>query len=348
MEKIKVGIIGCGMITQTRHAPEYAQNGNSEIYGLYDANPERAKEFAKLYSCKAFNTPEELINCAEIDAVSVCSPNFTHAQYAIMALNAGKHVLVEKPVALTLEDAREMIKIAKEKGKILMVGHNQRLLSTHRRAKEVLNSGAIGNLITIQSNFKHDGPETWSVTRSNKTWFFDKKSAQFGVLGDLGSHKLDIIRYLTDKEVSEVSAVTMTLDKRLPDGNLIEIEDNAIVSFKLSNGLPGIMHVSWSNYGDEDNSTIIYGDKGVMKIFGDFSDDIVLEMRDGSTVKYMVGKIQTNQNQTKSGIIDEFVSSIVENREPLVTGVDGHNTIATILACYDSAKSGNWTKVDLI
>ncbi len=348
MEKIRVGIIGCGMITQTRHAPEYAQNENSEIYGLYDANMERAEEFAKLYSCKAFSSPEELIACEEIDAISVCSPNATHAQYSIMALNAGKHVLVEKPVALTLEDAREMIRVSKEKGKILMVGHNQRLLPTHKRAKEVLNSGAIGNLITIQSNFKHNGPETWSVTRSNQTWFFDKKSAQFGVLGDLGSHKLDIIRYLTDKEVTEVNAVTMTLDKRLPDGNLIEIEDNAIVAFKLSNGLPGIMHVSWSNYGDEDNSTIIYGDKGVMKIFGDYSDDIVLEMRDGSVVKYMVGKIQTNQNQTKSGIIDEFVASIVENKEPLITGVDGHNTIATIIACYDSAKTGTWKKVDLV
>lgn len=346
MDKVRVGIIGCGMITQTRHAPEYEQNPNAEIGGMYDADPARLHEFAARYRCRAYASPEEMAADPELDAVSVCSPNFTHAQYSIMALKAGKHVLCEKPIALNLDDSREMMRVAEETGKFLMIGHNQRLLSTHRRAKEVLAMGAIGKILSFQSNFKHTGPENWSVNRSNTTWFFDKNRAQFGALGDLGAHKLDIIRYLTGREVAEVNASVMTLDKRNPDGGLIGVDDNAMALFRMDDKTPGIMHVSWTNYGEEDNSTILYGDKGVMKIFGDYTDDIVLEMRDGTTVKYAVGKIQTNANQTKSGIIDEFVSAIIQNRQPLITGVDGHNTVAVIVACYRSNEVGGWVKVD--
>lgn len=346
MEKIRVGIIGCGKITQTRHAPEYAENPNAVIYGLFDADKDRLKTFTTLYSCKGYDSAEELIADPDIDAVSICSPNFTHADYAIKALRAGKHVLVEKPVALDTKDSKEMIRVADEVGKILMAGHNQRLLPTHKKAREVLESGAIGKILNFQSNFKHAGPETWSITGNNTTWFFDKAKAQFGALGDLGAHKLDIIRYLTNREVKSVNAITMTVDKKYPDGSPIAVEDNAMVFFKMEDDLPGIMHVSWTNYGNEDNSTIIYGDKGVMKIFGDYSDDIVLEMRDGSTVKYMVGQIQTNTNQTKSGIIDEFIDSIVNNRQPLITGVDGHNTLAALVACAKSAETKTWVDVE--
>lgn len=345
MESVNVGIIGCGMITQTRHAPEYAQNPHARILGMYDADSARLAEVAMRYDCRSYASPEAIIADPQIDAISICSPNATHARYAIMALQGGKHVLCEKPIALSLDDSRKMIGVAEAAGKILMVGHNQRLLPTHRRAKELLDAGAIGKILSFQSNFKHSGPENWSIDRANTTWFFDKTRAQFGALGDLGAHKLDIIRYLLGGEVEDVEAIVMTLDKRGPDGNLIAIDDNAMAFFRMVGGVPGIMHVSWTNYGEEDNSTVIYGDEGVMKIFGDYTDDIVLEMRDGTIVKYAVGRIQTNTSQTKSGIIDEFISAIIENRKPLITGLDGHNTIAVILACYHSNEAGGRVKV---
>lgn len=345
-KKVKVGIIGCGKITQTRHAPEYDENPNAEIIGVYDFNQQRCIQIAMAIGCKAYTSVEELLEDPEIEAVSVCSPNFTHAEYTMKALESGKHVLVEKPIALDPADSKKMIEKAKEVGKILMVGHNQRLNPTHKRAKEVLESGAIGDIISIQSNFKHSGPENWSITSNNSTWFFDKSKANFGAMGDLGAHKIDIIRFLLGTEFDKVNATIMTLDKRGPDGNLIGVDDNAFCFFKMANGIPGIMHVSWTNYGDEDNSTVIYGTKGVMKIFGDYADDIVLEMRDHTTVKYTVSKMQTNDNQTKSGIIDEFIASIVENREPLITGQDGHNTLSVITACFESSEKGEWVTVE--
>ena len=239
-----------------------------------------------------------------------------------------------------------MILASKESGKTLMIGHNQRLLPAHRKAKEVLESGQLGNILFFQSNFKHAGPESWGVNHSNSTWFFSKAQAHFGVFGDLGSHKLDILRYLTDSEVDEIFTTAMTVDKKYDNGEFIDIEDTAISIFHLKNGLTGSMSVSWCNYGSEDNSTAIYCEKGVMKIYGDFPEDMVLEMKDGSKVRYEVGGIATNSNQLHSGIINEFVNSILENRTPLITGMDGHNTLAVIVAGLKSAETRQWEKVD--
>ncbi len=184
------------------------------------------------------------------------------------------------------------------------------------------------------------------MEQSSKTWFFDKSQASFGVLADLGSHKLDIIRYITGLEIDRLIAMTNTLDKRYEDGSLIDLEDNAVCMFYLTDGTPGVMDVSWTNYGEEDNSTIIYGTKGTMKIFGSQDADILIEMSDHTSIRYSIGAIQTNTNQTKSGIIDEFVSAILEKRRPIVTGVDGHNTLAVIVAASLSAETHEWIKVD--
>lgn len=344
--KLRVGIIGCGMITQKRHAPEYAVNENTEIYGWFDNNQERVGELAEQYGGKVYHEIEEMLADNDIDAVSICTPNHLHAKLSVAALKAGKHVLCEKPMALSLEESSEMILAAEDSGKTLMVGHNQRLLPAHRKAKEILESGQLGKILFFQSNFKHSGPENWSVNHSNSTWFFSKSQAHFGVFGDLGSHKLDIIRYLTSSEVDEIFTTAMTVDKRYDNGEFIDIEDTAISMFRMKNGLEGYMNVSWCNYGSEDNSTVIYCEKGVMKIYGDFPEDMVLEMKDGSKMRYEVGGIATNFNKLSSGIINEFVDSILKNREPLITGNDGHNTLAVIVAGLKSANTRKWEKVD--
>ena len=343
---IRVGVVGGGAIAQRRHLPEYAANPNAEVAGIIDFNPERMEELCEQYGAKPYASLDEMLADPTIDAISVCTPNYTHAETTIKALRAGKHALCEKPMALSLQETRAMLEAERESGKILMLGHNQRLIKAHLKARELVQSGAIGKLLFYQCNFKHAGPENWGIDKNNNSWFFRKDKANFGVMGDLGAHKIDLIRFLTDDEIKDVFATMMTLDKRYEDGSLIELEDNAVCQFHMASGLPGIMHFSWTNYGDEDNSTIIYGDKGVMKIFGDYADDIVLEMRDGSHIKYSVGAISTNTNQLKSGVIDEFIAAILENRAPIVTGVDGHNTLAVIEKAMQSAQEGKWLEIE--
>ena len=340
VSKVKVGIAGCGSIAQQRHAPEYSLNSNVEIAGFYDFVEIRANELCRRYGGKVYGSFEEMILDRDIDAVSICTPNNLHAEMSVQALNAGKHVLCEKPMAANTKETREMIKAEQRSGKILMPGHNQRLVATHMEAKKLIQDDTIGKLLFFQCNFKHAGPENWGVDKTNNTWFFKKDSAKYGVLGDLGAHKIDLIRFLTGEEIFKVRANMMTLDKRYSDGNLIDLEDNVVCEFEMSNGMPGIMHFSWTNYGQEDNGSIIYGDKGVMKIFGDFDADILIEKRDGIVVKYSVGGISTNKSQLKSGVIDEFIAAIVEERKPIVTGIDGHNTMAVIEAGVISNRKG--------
>ena len=184
---IKVGLIGCGKIGQVRHLPEYAANPNCKITALYDINLERAKALAEQYGAAAYPSVEALL-ASDVDAVSVCSSNTSHAEIAIAALKAGKHVLCEKPMATTLEDCEAMVAAARAAGKHLMIGQNQRLAGAHKKAKELIEAGAIGKVLTFKTAFCHAGPETWSVDPGLNTWFFDKKRAAMGAMADLGVH----------------------------------------------------------------------------------------------------------------------------------------------------------------
>ena len=123
---VKVGVIGCGKIAITRHLPEYASNPDVEIAGVYDFNLERAKEVAEQYQTRAYESVEEMLNDPQIEAVSVCVRNSDHSKVTVDALRAGKHVLCEKPMAVSLDECKEMVKTAEKTGKKLMIGHNQR------------------------------------------------------------------------------------------------------------------------------------------------------------------------------------------------------------------------------
>lgn len=341
---IHVGVIGCGKIAQVRHLPEYADNEEAQIDGVYDLNPERAKEIAEKYGARSYSSYEELLENPEIEAVSVCVANDAHAEITIAALKAGKHVLCEKPMAVTLDQCNAMVETARACGKYLMIGHNQRLAKAHRMAKKLLEKGEIGNILTFKTSFAHSGPENWAIDRNNM-WFFDKNKSAFGAMADLGIHKTDLIQFLTGQKVSEVSAVITTLDKRDSSGQLIGVDDNAICIYKMDRGTVGTMTASWTCYGPEDNSTILYGTDGVMRIYDDPKYSIVVEKRDGDRVYYEVDQIQTNKNQTKSGIIDLWVECLVRKQEPEISGEDALSAMKAVFAALESSKSGQCVRV---
>ena len=135
---IKIGIIGCGKIAQVRHIPEYLENQDACLAGFYDLNSDRAKELAEKYNAKSYDSYGEMLADDDIDAVSVCAANSVHAEITIAALNAGKHVLCEKPMATTLEDCEAMVEASKRNGKILMIDQNQRLAKAHIEAKKMI------------------------------------------------------------------------------------------------------------------------------------------------------------------------------------------------------------------
>jgi len=341
---VKYGVIGCGAIAQRRHIPECIANPDSKLVALADPMKERVEELAEKYGAKGYTDYKEMLKDPNIDAIVVAGPNSLHAQQSIDALNAGKHVLCEKPMATTREDARAMLDAAKKNKKFLMIGLNQRLMPAHAKAKKILESGALGNVLSFRTAFQHPGPEGWSVD-AGKSWFFKKGQAFMGVTGDLGVHKADLLRWLLGQEFSEVTGVLSTLDKRDPEGNLIELDDNAYLVLKTTGGILGSMILSWTNYGAEENYTVLLCQNGVMSLGTDPTYGVIVDYRNGERELYKVGEMSTNTKQVASGIIDALTRSITTNTPPAIDGMEGYKSLDIILTAMEAAKEGKTKKI---
>lgn len=339
MSKIKVAVFGCGAIAERRHIPEYAANEHVELVAFADPIVERAEKMAETYDGKAYSSYEDLLANETVDAVSVCTPNYLHAPMAIAAANAGKHVLVEKPMAVSTEEGEQMIEAAKKNGVYLMVGHNQRLMPPHVKAKEILESGKLGKVLNFRTSFGHPGPEGWSVDGA-ESWFFRKEEAIMGAMGDLGVHKSDFIRYLLNDEVSEVAGFISTLHK---EGT--KVDDNATCLLRMKSGAIGTLVASWTQYRAGDNSTVLWCENGVMKIGTVEGDEVIVELTNGTVETYKVGAMATNEKQVPSGVIDAFVESIVTQTPPSISGEEGLRSLQVILAAFESEKTGQIVKL---
>ena len=339
---LNVGIIGCGSIARQRHAAEYAHNGNTTIAGVFDVFPARAEAMANDFGGKVYDTAETLIADPTIDAVSVCVANAFHAPITIDALNHGKHVLCEKPMAITRKDCEDMLLAAEKSGKRLLIDHNQRITPAHRKAREIIASGELGRVISFAATFGHKGPEMWSADQSANTWFFKKNAAAFGSMADLGIHKIDLMRYLIGADVKNVFSRLATLDKKFPDGTPIEVDDNSVEILTFDNGALGTVTTSWTHYGEECNASALYCEKGTLKLYHDPRYSLQVVYADGTRANYELDRIQTNEDkqQRSSGVIDLFVESILTGKKTVLDAADIVHSMRVVFACLESAESG--------
>lgn len=343
--KIGIGIAGCGAIARTRHIPEYLENPHANLIGVFDTVPKRAADIARLYHIHAYASFEEMLKDDSIQAISICTANRFHAEMSISALNAGKHVLCEKPMATSLEEAKMMIDAAQRAGRNLMIGHNQRLNPVHIRAKALLKTGVIGRPLAFRTAFMHKGPEMWSIDRSQNTWFFQRESAFLGAMCDLGIHKIDLMRWLLDDEFVEAFASFATLDKRDAAGQPIPVEDNAACVLRMRKGVLGTLTASWTCYAGEENASLIYGTGGTMRIGESPLDSIVIHQKSGECIRVQCGALQTNELQTSSGVIDQFLQEIVEKRPAEISGEEGLAALEAVLACARAAQTGQAVRI---
>lgn len=341
---VKYGIIGCGAIGQRRHIPECHANPHSVVAALCDPNEQRVAELAAKYGAVGYTDYKKMLKEADINAVVVCGPNSVHAAQSIDALKAGKHVLCEKPMATSRADAKKMLDASKKSGKSLMIGLNQRLMPAHIRAKEILAAGKLGKVLAFRTAFQHPGPDGWSVDGA-KSWFFDKAAAFMGATGDLGVHKADLLRWLLGQEFAEVGGFITTLDKRDGQGKLIPLDDNAYLTLKTTGGIVGSMIVSWTNYGTEENYTVIMCENGVLKIGTDPTWGVIVEYKNGDREQHKVGEMSTNLKQVASGIIDSFTAAILAKKKPEIDGFEGYQSLNVILTAMEAAKAGRSMKI---
>ncbi|MGP4059114.1 Gfo/Idh/MocA family protein [Halobacillus sp. H74] len=335
MTKLKIAVIGCGSIAQNRHLLEYEASDHVEITAVCDIVEERAREIAQKYEAKSYTSYEELLDQETVDAVSVCLPNYLHAPVSIAALNAGSHVLCEKPMATSKEEAEEMIQAAEKNGRKLMIAHNQRFVPSHVKAKELIESGSLGKVYSFRTAFGHGGPEGWSA-EGEDSWFFKRDQAFIGAMGDLGVHKADLLRYILGEEFVDVAGFIENNAK-----DKITVDDNAVCILRSESGVVGTMAASWAYNPQEDNSTVIYGEKGTLRLEDDPVYSLVAQYTNGDTVNYQLGKIQSNEDggQSDTGVINHFVDSILNDKEPLITGQEGLKSLEVILGALRSGET---------
>jgi predicted dehydrogenase len=343
-KKTRFGFIGAGAIAQRRHLPEARANRHTEVASIADPVPQRVEGLAREYGAQPFTDYRRMLGDVELDAVVVAGPNALHAEMAIDSLRAGLHVLCEKPMATTLTDARAIIAAAAKARKKLMIAMNQRFMPQHVRAKAILDAGKLGRPLSFEATFAHGGPEAWSVDGA-ASWFTRKDAAGFGVLGDLGVHKIDLIRWLLGQEIVEVAAVLGTIAKRGPDGKPIALDDNAQLIVRTDGGATGTINLSWTAYGWHDNHTVICCEKGTLAMGIDPRSHLEVHHRNGSREALGFPGVGPTGWPGNSGVIDAFTDCIRRDRSVPVDGEQGIRDLAVVVAAVEAAQSGRTVNV---
>ena len=339
---IGIGIIGCGAIAKKRYMPVCAGNTSLSKIGFWDRHPDRAEALASTCDGTVYPTLEAMLADASIDAVCVCLPLEAHEAVTLKALAQGKHVLLEKPMAPDLPACLRLAEAQHRAGRQLMIAFSQRFYSEHLKARQWIRDGKIGRVISFRTTLSHRGIE-YAVFKAGGRDFFDRHPNGPGVTLDVGSHRVDLMRYLLDSEIDAVLAATPTLDKCLSDGTPIAQEDHCMTVLKLKNGVVGTLWVSWCNYGMEDNSTVIFGERGVIALQGRGRAALY---RDGVVVDEL--EVQPDADEINGcGVVHSFVESINAGESTAISAWDGVVCCAGIDAILRSGKSGRAELVEL-
>lgn len=355
-KKVRVGVIGAGGIGTSVHLPAYAALPDVEIVAVADIIEERAKKAAERFGAPhAFADYKELLKLDELDAVTVCTPNYMHAPITIDALKAGKHVLCEKPLAINPEQAAAMVDAAKAAGKILMVGVNNRFRDESQKLKRMIQAGELGEIYAARCGWvRRRGVPFWG------DWFMEKAKSGGGPLIDIGVHMLDLTWWLMGKP--KAVACSGAVYHKIGDYRLVEwdvsdpvlagamksaaqdkiydVEDSAFALIKFENGAVVSLIVSWAlNTDKERNYCELYGDKAGAQL----SPLTIYTEKGGSLADISV---RTNAGVKSHWVeVEHFVDCVRNEKEPLAPGSDGLEIIKMLDAIYKSAETGREVRI---
>lgn len=306
--KPKVAVIGTGMMGKN-HVRVFSESPDAELVGIVDTNPKTLSEISKKYSTNAYASIGELLAGEKPDGVSVCVPTSLHEEVASSFLGKGISVLVEKPIAKTIDEAEKLIALADQNSCTLMVGHIERFNPAIQRLKQLIDEKAIGDLISFSS--KRLGPGAPRITDA-------------GVIVDLATHDIDAMRYLLGKEVTEVYTKRHNVNHNH--------EDHAIIVLTFEGDTTSIIEASWiTPYKLRTLTTT--GTEGVA-----FLDYIEQEIKISSIESEQQPEVRHAEPLVLE--LQEFLSCIREKRPPLVTGKDATNNLKVALAAMESATTG--------
>jgi len=309
---LRVGVIGVGAMGRN-HARVYSQLPDVKLVGIADVDESLAVSIAQNYGCKAHADYKQLLN-DNLDSVSVAVPTTLHKRVALDAIRKGINVLVEKPIADTVESANEIIEAAGQNGVKLMVGHIERFNPAIIKLKELLNNGQLGDIISISA--KRVGP-------------YRSRIADVGIILDLGTHDIDIMSYLYEEKVREVYALAGSV--------FHSYEDHAIITLNFSNGSSGVIETNWLTPHKVRSLTVI-GSKGIAEVdYTNFS----LRISDQEWIR----EAKIDKEEPLKLELQHFIDCVRQDKHPLVSGEDGKSALEVALAAIESYKSGKASKI---
>lgn len=338
MSRVKVGLIGSGFIADL-HAAAFKVVPEAEVVAVASPTPGKAKRFAEERGIpKAFTDYRDLLAIPEIEMVNVCAPNYVHAQVTIDAAKAGKHVVCEKPLCRTLEEADRMIEACRTAGVLLMYAEELCFAPKYVRAKKLVEEGALGKAFLVKQSEEHFGP--------HMPWFWDIEKSGGGVLLDMGCHSIEYARWVFGKPpVRNVFAnlgVHVHTDKT-------KGEDHSLCVVEYEGGLVGLAENSWAKQGGVDDRVEIYGSGGFTRAdllrgsslltYSEPGYGYAVE-KAGSTQGYTFTMFEEIWNYGFPQEMAHFCRCVRGEEKPIETGEDGREVLKIICAAYDSAGTG--------
>lgn len=351
MKKLRVGVIGVGGIGFGAHLSGYEKLADKvEIVAVCDIDEAKLERASKRYGVsETFTDYREMLKMKELDAVNVCTPNYLHHPISIAALEAGKHVLCEKPLALNAEQGEEMVAAAKKAGKLFMIGVNNRYRDESQKLKRMIERGELGEVYAARTGWiRRRGVPFWG------DWFMEKAKAGGGPLIDIGVHMLDLTRWLigNPKPVSVTGAIYHKIgnylvtewDKNDPvlagalasgaADKIYDVEDSAFAFIRFEGGITLELNVSWAlNTNKEHNYCELYGDKAGATL----SPLTVFGEKEGTLVDYT---FKTDEATTHHTEIAHFVDCILNGTELISPAEEAVDVMRILDAIYKSAELG--------
>ncbi len=348
-EKLKVALIGCGMIANA-HAESIKRDGRAEIVAaVYGRNREAAEKFAEKYGIPFLtNDYKEVIRRGGIDAAIVCTPSATHAEISIAFLEAGAHVLCEKPLDVDVDKMTSMIETAEKNGLLLGCVFPNRTRTDLFRAKEIINSGALGRMLMVE--FQYRGYRSHAYYDSSN-WKGTKAGDGGGCLMNQGSHGIDSLIYLAGN-VKRVCAVCDTMARK------IDVEDAACALLEFESGAHGTLMGTTLSHFPETNAeceririefehgTVIYAD-GKTMLYKSLSNEKldVEEICLTDKVESFGANPEDLDMEAHIAIVSNFIDAVLEGKPLIAPARDARRAVDLILTIYKSAETNMWADV---
>ena len=328
-EVIRVGLVGGGGITRAHVRGYLAHAEKITVTAVADIDEDAASTRAAELGAEPFTDYREMITAGDVDAVDVCLPHHLHADAIVAAAEAGKHVLCEKPLCLTAEEARRVADAVRGNGITLMCAHNQLFFPSVATAKELLGSGVLGTVYEVRTtdSFHNDFDPT------TMGWRASARTSGGGELIDTGYHPTYLLLHLADAQPVEATAMLST--HRL---TFMEGEDSAQVLVRFANGVVGQMTTSWAY--DAAPGTEKFSVVGELGSLTGTADSLTYRLRTGEEETFSFP--ETDAFVTEIG---EFADCLREGRRPVHTEVEGIAVLGVLLAAYEGARTGTVAKV---